>query len=145
MILTEQPRYTFYPDVNGNLSLPETEQLAVEIIRPTGFQTKEMKTVSVSREYYRNDQPLTDDGKPRDVLKYKKITTDIKINGDYILRSCVGKITNLQVKVGDEIRDIKNGIELAECRAYGVTAIVDAICNEVLADELTDSKKKTLE
>lgn len=145
MILTEQPRYTFYPDVNGNLSLSETEQLAVEIIRPTGFQTKEMKSVSVSREYYRNDQPLTAEGEPREVLKYKKITTDIKINGDYILRTCVGKITNLQVKVGDEIRDITNGIELAECRAYGVTAIVDSICNEILADELTDSKKKTLE
>lgn len=145
MILTEVPRYSFYPDVKDNLSLPEAERVCVEIIRPTGFQTKEMKSVLCSREYYKNDQPLDEEGNPRNVLKYKKISTEIKINGDYILRTCVGRIANLQVKQNDTVRDITTGAELAECRAYGVDEIVNAICTEVLSDEMTDSKKKTLE
>ena len=36
MVLTEQPKYWFYPDVKDNLSQKEEDQLAVEIIRPTG-------------------------------------------------------------------------------------------------------------
>lgn len=145
MILNEQPRYVFYPNVNGNLSQPESEQLAVEIIRPTGFQTQEMKSVVSQCEYYKDDQPLDDSGNPRKVKKFKKLSTEIKLNGDYILRSCVGKITNLQVKDGDKLRDITTGAELAECRAYGISRIIDAICTEVVSDELTDSKKKTSE
>lgn len=145
MILNEKPRYTFYPNVNGNLSLPESEQLAVEIIRPTGFQTQEMKSVVSTCEYYKDDQPIDDNGNPQKVRKFKKLNTEIKINGDYILRSCVGKITNLQVQDGDKIRDIKTGAELAECRAYGISKIIDAIVTEVVSDDLTDSKKKTLE
>lgn len=145
MILNEKPRYTFYPNVNGNLSLPESEQLAVEIIRPTGFQTQEMKSVVSTCEYYKDDQPIDDNGNPQKVRKFKKLNTEIKINGDYILRSCVGKITNLQVQDGDKIRDIKTGAELAECRAYGITKIIDAIVTEVVSDDITDSKKKTLE
>lgn len=145
MILNEQPRYTFFPKVNGNLSLPESEQLAVEIIRPTGFQTQEMKSVVSTCEYYKDDQPIDDNGNPQKVRKFKKLNTEIKINGDYILRSCVGKITNLQVQDGDKIRDIKTGAELAECRAYGISKIIDAIVTEVVSDDLTDSKKKTLE
>ena len=145
MILTEQPRYTFFPKVNGNLNLPEEEQLSVEIIRPTGFQTQEMKSVVSTCEYYKDDQPVDEDGNPRKVAKFKKLTTEIKLNGDYILRSCVGKIKNLQVKDGDKVRDISTGAELAECRAYGISKIIDAICTEVVSDDLTDSKKKTLE
>lgn len=145
MILNEKPRYTFYPNVNGNLSLPESEQLAVEIIRPTGFQTQEMKSVVSTCEYYKDDQPIDDNGNPQKVRKFKKLNTEIKINGDYILRSCVGKITNLQVQDGDKIRDIKTGAELAECRAYGISKIIDAIVTEVVSDDITDSKKKTLE
>lgn len=145
MILNEKPRYTFYPNVNGNLSLLESEQLAVEIIRPTGFQTQEMKSVVSTCEYYRDDQPIDDNGNPQKVRKFKKLNTEIKINGDYILRSCVGKITNLQVQDGDKIRDIKTGAELAECRAYGISKIIDAIVTEVVSDDITDSKKKTLE
>lgn len=145
MILNEKPRYTFYPNVNGNLSLPESEQLAVEIIRPTGFQTQEMKSVVSTCEYYKDDQPIDDNGNPQKVRKFKKLNTEIKINGDYILRSCVGKISNLQVQDGDKIRDIKTGAELAECRAYGISKIIDAIVTEVVSDDITDSKKKTLE
>lgn len=145
MIFTEEPRYTFYPDVNGNLNLPESERVAVEIIRPTGFQSKEMKSVVSSREFYRDDQPIDENGNPRTVGKFKKITTEVKINAEYILRSCVGKIENLEVQNGDEVRKIETGTELAECRAYGIGELIDAICVEVASDRMTDSKKKNIE
>lgn len=145
MIFTEEPRYTFYPDVNGNLNLPESERVAVEIIRPTGFQSKEMKSVVSSREFYKDDQPVDENGNPRTVGKFKKITTEVKINAEYILRSCVGKIENLEVQNGDEVRKIKTGTELAECRAYGIGELIDAICVEVASDRMTDSKKKNIE
>lgn len=143
MILTEESRYTFYPDVQNNLSLPENERLAVEIIRPTGFQTKEMKSIYSTREFYKDDQPLDAAGNPREVLAFKKISTEIKINADYILRTCVGRIRNLTVESGGTGREITTGAELAECRAYGVAAIINEICSEVMSDEPTDAKKKS--
>lgn len=147
MILTEQPKYEFYPDIADNLSLPESERLSVEIIRPTGYQRSEFTSVEVSREYYPDDQPVDADGNVREVKKLKKVSAQTRFNADYILRSCVGKIRNLTVesegKDGKKkSREITSGTELAECRAYGIEKIVSAICTEIQSDELTDSKKK---
>ncbi len=145
MILTEEPKYWFYPDIMGNLKQPESEQLAVEIIRPKGYQSREFTSVVSTREFYENDQPLDEKGNPRTVQKFKSISTDVKIDADYILRTCVGKIKNLSVKIGDKTKDITNGAELAECSAYGIEEIVSAICMEVRSDIPTESKKKTSE
>ena len=143
MLLTEEPRYWFCPDVRGNLSLPETERLSVEIIRPAAFQSKEFVSVQSTREFYKSDQPLDENGNPREVKKFKSVTTELKVNADYILRECVGKIKNLSVKGADgKEREIKSGSELADCRAYGVGEIVSAICNEVRSDVPTDAKKR---
>lgn len=146
MTFTEQPRYWLIPDINGNLGLPEGEQVKVEIIRPTGFQMQEMKTVVAKREFYENDQPIGRDGEAR-TPKFKNISTEIRVNADYILRSCVGKIKNLRVADADgkNEREIKTGSELAECRAYGIASLVDAICGECASDRMTDSKKKNSE
>lgn len=146
MVLTEEPKYWFYPDIQGNLNLPESERLAVEIIRPTGFQSKEFVSVKSTREFYRNDQPLDADGNAREVKKFKSVTTELCVNADYILRECVGQVRNLSVKDGGgKERQIKSGSELADCRAYGIAEIVSAVCNEVRSDVPTDSKKKSLE
>ncbi|MDE5899170.1 MAG: hypothetical protein K2H09_07925 [Treponemataceae bacterium] len=146
MILTEQPRYWFYPDVADNLAQPEEEQLAVEIIRPTGFQFKEFQSVVSGREFYQNDQPVDADGNPRKVGAFKKVWTEIRINADIILRTCVGEIRNLAVRdaEGGAERKIADGRELAECRAYGVDGIVSAICAEVRADIPSEAKKKNI-
>lgn len=147
MILTEEPRYFFCPDVADNLTLDENRRLYVEIIRPTGYQRQEFTSVKVERDYYPDDQPIGEDGKERKVRKLKKVSVDTKFNADYILRNCVGEIKNLTVESTDSdgkkhSRDIKNGADLAECRAYGIEKIVSAICVEVQSDTLTDSKKK---
>lgn len=149
MKLIEQPRYWFYPDYADNLALPENERLAVEIIRPTGYQRKEFTSVRVEREYYENDQPLDENGNERKVKKLKKVLVDTKFDADYILRTCVGEIKNLEVETTEKgktvTRDIKTGEELSECRAYGIEKIVTAICVEVQSDTMTDSEKKSSE
>ncbi len=149
MILTEIPRYEFYPDIGDNLSLPESERLAVEIIRPTGYQRSEFTSVEVTREYYPDDQPISEDGKVREVKKLKRTTAQTRFNADYILRNCVGKIRNLTVEQEDKdgkktAHEITDGTALAECRAFGIEGIVSAVCLEVQKDELSDSQKKIL-
>ena len=149
MILTEEPRYDFYPDIGNNLSLPESERLSVEIIRPTGYQRSEFTSVLVERDYYPDDQPLTADGKPREVRKLKSVRVETRFNSDYILRNCVGKVRNLTVETGSsenrKTREIRNGADLAECRAYGIEKIITAVCVEIQSDTMTDSKKKISE
>ena len=146
MIFTEQPKYWLIPNIANNLTLPESEQLQVEIIRPTGVQTKEFTSSVATREYYENDQPFDKNGNPREV-KIKNVRVEVKINADYILRECVGEIKNLHVLRDGEKESfpIKNGKELASCRAYGIDGLVSAICNEVTSDQMTESKKKSLE
>ncbi len=144
MILNEEPRYWFYPKFNGNLSEPEEKQVAVEIIRPTGFQTKELKSVTGEREFYEDDQPIDEKGNPREVVKFKRISTEIKLNGSYILEHCVGRIKNLSVKADGKEREIADGKALATCRAYGIDALISEICNEVVSDKMTDAKKKNI-
>lgn len=143
MILTEEPRYWFYPDVMGNLELPEAEQLAVEIIRPTGCQSKEFTSVVSSREFYKDDQPVDGNGNAREVLRFKSVSTEVKVNADYILHTCVGKIRNLEIEADGRRRKVENGTDLAECRAYGIDGIISAVCAEVRSDVPTEAKKKT--
>lgn len=149
MKFIEEPRYKFWPDVQNNLSLPEKQRLTVEIIRPTGYQRAEFTTTVATREFYPDDQPLDADGKERKVKAVKSFRVEAKIDADYILRNCVGTITNCSVdriiddKGKTESRDITTGAELAECRAYGFEALVSAIVAEVQSDTITDSKKKT--
>ena len=147
MILTEEPRYWFYPDVAGNLSQPESEQLAVEIIRPTGYQRAEFTRVEVDRDYYPDDQPLDAEGNERKVARLKHTSVRTTFDADYILRNCVGAVKNLSVETAGAdgkkaTRGIKTGAELAECRAYGIEKIVTAVCMEIQRDAVSDAKKK---
>ena len=145
MVLNENPRYWFYPDVKGNLELEEKEQVAVEIIRPTGFQSSDFKKTETRTEYYPDDQPFDENGNYKAPKKLRSLTIDVKFNSELILRTCVGEIKNLSVQGEDgKIREIRNGKELAECRAYGASAIIDAIVLEVSSDKLSDAKKKNI-
>lgn len=146
MILTEQPKYWLIPDIADNLKLPESQQVQVEIIRPTGIQSKEFTSSVATREFYENDQPFDSNGNPREV-KLKRVQVEVKMDAEYILRECVGEIKNLYVSRDNE-KDpvpIKNGMELASCRAYGVNDLISAICNEITSEKMTESKKKNLE
>lgn len=131
MKFTSQKRYFFVPDINGNLTLDEKEQLQIEVIRATAENQGLLSKVTVKRQ---------EDG---------SVTADSKFDVPAILRNHVGEIRNLVIEETDadgKIKEVqvKNGKELAESVFYGSKTLIDLICIEVASDRLTDSQKKIL-
>jgi len=126
MKFTANKKYTFYPDVNGNLDLPEGERLSVEIIRPTAEERGEVS-------WY--------EGTARGAGTEAAIR--VRYNASRILRNNVGAIKNLFVAdaAGKE-KAVASGGDLAEASFTGMNALVDAICVEVCADFVTEAQKK---
>jgi len=120
--------YTFYPDVNGNLALPENERMSVEIIRPTAEERGDVTYMEFSAR--------TEKLSPSVTYRY---------DSKNILNRCVGEIRNLAVEDfnnPEETRNIRNGKELAKESFYGMGSLVDAICTEVCTDFISDTQKK---
>jgi hypothetical protein len=126
--------YTFYPDVNGNLDLPESERLSVEIIRPTAEDHE-------SLVYTELTQQVQKDSKGRDVTNS---ASRIKFNTPKILRRHAGEVKNLIIRddeTGKE-RAVTSGEELAAASFAGMFALANAICVEVCSEKLPPSQKK---
>ena len=131
MKFTARKTYTFYPAVNGNLDLPENEQLSVEIIRPTAEERGDVSYVDIKAG--------ADKSSP--LIRYG-------FDAKNILNRCVGEIKNLEVEDFEnpgKTRTIKSGKELAKESFYGMNALVDAVCAEVCADVISDAQKKISE
>ena len=122
-------KYWYVPKINGNLDLPEEEQLQIEIIRPTAENRDGLTTVSCVRR---------PDGSS-EILQHSNVKE--------ILRKHVGKIKNLTVveKIGNEEKekDITSGEQLALASFYGSATLVSLISAEVLTDTLLDTEKKS--
>ena len=126
MKFSARKSYFFYPDVNGNLDLPEADRLSVEIIRPTAEDCGSISYVEVSNV--------------KDAGSYR-----YKFDAKSILNRCIGEIKNLEVEDEEQpekTRLIKSGKELAKESFYGMSSLVDTICTEVCRDSLTDTQKK---
>jgi len=131
MKFSARKSYTFFPDINGNLDLPEGERLSVEIIRPTAEERGDVTYL----EYSTKTETLTP------LVTYR-------FDSKSILNRCVGKIENLAVENYDspgETRNIRNGKELAKESFYGMGMLVDAICTEVCTDIISNTQKKISE
>ena len=122
-------KYWYAPKINGNLNLPEEEQLQIEIIRPTAENRDGLTTVSCVRR---------PDGSS-EIVQHSNVKD--------ILRKHVGKIKNLTVveKIGNEEKekDITSGEQLALASFYGSATLVSLISAEVLTDTLLDTEKKS--
>ena len=122
-------KYWYVPKINGNLDLPEDEQLQIEIIRPTAETRDSLSTVSCVRK---------PDGSS-EIVQHSNVKE--------ILRKHVGKIKNLTVveKIGNEEKekDITSGEQLALASFYGSATLVSLVSAEVLTDTLLDKKKKS--
>jgi len=128
--------YTYYPDVYGNLDLPESEKLSVEIIRPTAEDHETLVFVELTQQFKK-------DSKGSELINQ---TSRTKFNTPKILRRHVGEIKNLVIADGagkDKI--IATGEELASASFAGMFSLVNKICNEVCSDTLTDTQKKISE
>ena len=130
MKFTANKKYTFYPDVNGNLDLPEHERLSVEIIRPTAEERGEII-------WWESTARGTG----------SEASVRIRYNTSRILRHNIGLIKNLAVADADsgKEKNITAGAELAGASFIGMNALVDAICTEVCTDLITEAQKKISE
>ncbi|MCL2808631.1 MAG: hypothetical protein FWD24_01055 [Treponema sp.] len=129
--------YTFYPVINDNLELPESERLSVEIIRPTAEDHETLVFVELT-------QQVQKDSKGKDLINSASRT---KFNTSKILRRHIGEIKNLFVEDTDEggkEKQITTGEELACASFSGMFKLVNEICVEVCSDKLSDSQKKIL-
>jgi hypothetical protein len=132
MKFTANKNHIFFPDVNGNLDLPEGERLSVEIIRPTAEDNGTLVSVEVAPKNHKDDVN-------RSVFRF---------NAPKILRRHVGAIKNLVIEGGDGPngeKEITSGAELAEASFAGMFPLVNAICAEVCSDTLSDTQKKISE
>jgi hypothetical protein len=127
MKFTANKKYVFYPDINGNLDLPEGERLSVEIIRPTAEDHQTLASIEVAPKNHKDDVDRT-------VFRF---------NAPKILRHHVGAIKNLIIEdsLGGE-KIIASGPELAEASFAGMFPLVNAICAEVCSDTVSDAQKK---
>ena len=125
MKFTSNKKYTFYPDINNNLKLPEHERLSVEIIRPTAEERGEVT-------WY--------EGTPRGTGTETSVR--VKFNTSRILRNNIGVIKNLVIEDAGKEKAVTSGPELAAASFAGMNALVDVICSEVCADIITDTQKK---
>lgn len=120
------PSYWFAPDIGDNLSLPDGEQLRVEVIRPTAEDFGQLSSVRVVR---------TEDGR-----------TEMKSDFDTraILRRHIGGVQNLEVVSAgkDGAEKITTGEALARARFRGSGTLVSLICAEVMRERLSDEEKK---
>ena len=118
--------YIFFPDIAGNLELPEAERLSVEIIRPTAEDHGAISYVELVS-----------------AAEKESSTAKYRFDAKTILNRCIGEIKNLEVGLTtDETRSIKNGKELAKESFYGMSTLVNAICTEVCRDAFSDTQKK---
>jgi hypothetical protein len=128
MKFTANKKYTFCPDINGNLKLPANERLSVEIIRPSAEDRGELTWWEGSAKGTGAEQSVR-----------------VRYNTPRILRNNIGIIKNLVIEDPDspgKDKTVTSGGELAEASFIGMNALVDVICAEVCADMLTDAQKK---
>jgi len=126
-------KYVFYPDVKGNLDLPEGERLAVEIIRPTAEDHGTLVFTEL----------VTQQKKDAGGRDFTATSVQTRFNASKILRFHVGAIKNLIIEDAGKETPVASGEELAGASFAGMFPLVSAICAEVCSDKITDAQKKT--
>ena len=135
MKFSANKKYFFYPDVKGNLDLPESERLAVEIIRPTAEDHGSLVFTELTTQYKK-------DAAGRD---FTATSAQTRFNASKILRFHVGAVKNLIIADGGKETAIASGEELAAASFAGMFPLVSAICTEVCSDKITEAQKKISE
>jgi len=126
-------KYVFYPDINGNRDLSESERLSVEIIRPTAEDHGTLVFTELVTQQKK-------DGAGRD---FSATSAQTRFNASKILRFHVGAIKNLVIEeAGKKDVSITSGEELAVASFAGMFSLVQAICTEVCSDKISEAQKK---
>jgi hypothetical protein len=134
---TVKAEYEFVPGTGGNRDLPPEERVSVIIARPKVEERLSLLHLDIEREIA-----------PEEVLEKKtgskNMTVKRRLDRSRILRNHVKAVKNLEeVKPDGSAVKITTGAALAESTAWGIGALVEEICNEVISDILTEDEKKS--
>jgi len=135
MKFTANQKYVFYPAFKGNLDLPESERLSVEIIRPTAEDHGTLVFTEL----------VTQSKKDAAGRDFTATSAQARFNASKILRFHVGAIKNLIIENDGKETPVTSGEELAGASFAGMFPLVNAICTEVCSDKITDAQKKISE
>jgi cAMP phosphodiesterase len=130
--------YVFYPDINGNLELPESERLSFEIIRPTAEDHGTLVFTEL----------VTKVGKDTKGQEIISTSSSTKFNTSKILYRHVGEIKNLVIEGADgsgKEKAITSGAELAAASFAGMNKLIDLVGVRVCSDKIAEAEKKISE
>ncbi len=138
MKFRSRKKHWYVAKLNGNRGLPDAQQTKALIVRPDQETKNELTQIEVVRDLSRKAGAT---GTRRPAVMRRKADTG------RILREFVPEIVNCEVEEEDEKGNvktikIKTGAALAESSAYGIDALTDELCVEVLRDELDEDGKK---
>jgi len=152
MIFKAKKSYWFTPDIQDNLTLPESQRLKVRIVRPDAETQGELSAMEISRDFTKKEVSEVKDGKRKKDEEPRKasLTFIRKQDTGRILRECVSEIVNCPVEEEDaegkiSVKKITTGTELACSTAFGLGRLIELICAECLKDELKDDTEKNSE
>ena len=156
MIFKAQKEYWFTPDIEDNLSQPDSKQLKALIRRPDRETRDDLTITEVVRDYSKQDLADAREIRSRrksaqeEELRKTSMTFRRRMDTGTILRDHVPMLKNCDVEEIDEngksrVVHIETGAALAASTAYGIGRLIDLLCAEVLREELPEELKKNSE
>lgn len=117
MIITVGKRASWTPDINGNLELPESEQVSFSYDKPLAYKRSEWKKIVATRK------------------KDGSLETYVDTDRARVIRDSDVKIVNLIIDEDGKRRQISTGEELLGARSAVCSFFVDALAAEILRED----------
>ena len=117
MVITVETRTRWIPDLNGNLDLPESEQVSFEFDKPLAYKRSEWKKVVATRK------------------KDGALETYVDTDRARVIRESNVKVVNLVIEENGRKSQIATGEELLMARSSVCSFLVDALAAQILKED----------
>ena len=117
MVITVGKRASWRPDINGNLNLPESEQVSFSYDKPLAYKRSEWKKIVATRK------------------KDGSLETYVDTDRAKVIRDSDVRIVNLIIEEDGKRRQISTGEELLSTRSAVCSFFVDALAAEILRED----------
>ena len=117
MVITVEKRANWTPDINGNLDLPESEQVSFSYDKPLAYKRSEWKKIVATRKQDGSLETYVDTDRAR------------------VIRDSNVKIVNLAINEDGKAKQIATGEELLNTRSAVCSLLVDALTMEILRED----------
>ena len=125
MVITVEKRANWTPDINGNLDLPESEQVSFSYDKPLAYKRSEWKKIVATRK------------------KDGSLETYVDTDRARVIRDSNVKIVNLVMEEDGKSRQISTGEELLNARSAVCSFFVDALVAQILREDYREELKNS--